>query len=208
MQMAGKGDMAWPKTPHSLEPCFFRECITLLLNQKLICYWILNLPLPRNPHESAMWNSEKAQDRRERQMYLSCTDDVGRRQKILSSESYWLQNKGTVINQQECRLRGNIDWIWRNFSFLKKLFPCKGNQESLCKLEWQPASQQPIWVVSGNPEKYTPDACWFLKSNLNTLVNQWHWQFDGLWWRSLPLKYHLQNLQSSGKWVVTTLSYF
>ena len=82
----------------------------------------------------------------ERQMYLSCTDDVGRRQKILSSVPYWLQNKGTVINQQEYMLRGNIDWIWRNFSFLKELFPCKGNQESFCKLEWQPASLQPIWL--------------------------------------------------------------
>lgn len=99
---------------------------------------------PKKPHESAMRNSEKTQDRR--QMYLSCTNDVGRRQKILSSESYWLQNKGTVINQQEYRLRGNIDWIWRNFSFLKELFPCKGNQESFCKLEWQPASLQPIWA--------------------------------------------------------------
>lgn len=205
MQTAGKGDIPWPKTTFS---CFSHKCKTLLLNQKLICNWILNLPLPRNPHESAMWSSEKTQDRRERQMYLSCTDDVGRRQKILSSESYWLQNKGAVINQQECKLRGNIDWIWGNFSFLKKLFPCKGNQESLCKLKWQLASQQPIWAISGKPETHTPDVRWFLKSNLNTLVNQWHWQLDGLWWRSLPLKYHLQNLQSSGNWVVTTLSYF
>lgn len=184
--------------------------------------WVINLApeskadLPLNSQSSSFqkspWicNVEFRENSRqgERQMYLSRTDDVGRRQKILSSESYWLQNKGTVINQQECRLRGNIDWIWRNFSFLKKLFPCKGNQESLCKLEWQLASQQPIWAISGNPEKYTPDARWFLKSNLNTLVNQWHWQFDGRWWKSLPLKYHLQNLQSSGNWVVTTLSYF
>lgn len=99
---------------------------------------------PEKPHESAMWNSEKTQDRRERQMYLSCTDDVGRRQKILSSVPYWLQSKGTVINQQEYMLRGNIDWIWRNFSLLKEPFPCKGNEGSFCKLEWQPASLQPI----------------------------------------------------------------
>lgn len=44
---------------------------------------------PMNP-QCAIQRKPEAE---ERQMYLSCTDDVGRRKKILSSVPYWLQNK-------------------------------------------------------------------------------------------------------------------
>lgn len=142
--MVGKGDIQWPTT--TLRRPVFSWVHNLASYSKVESQ--LNsqsFSSPKSPM-NLQCEIQRKPKTGERQMYLSCTDDVGRRQKILSSVPYWLQNKGTVINQQEYRLRGNIDWIWRNFSFLKELFSCKGNQESFCKLEWQPASLQPIWV--------------------------------------------------------------